>query len=72
MVRSDPCLLVETSVAWRLHDGLSQPRSELHDPVDLAWLTHSLNQLYMCTPHCRCMCIIVSTWLGGIYHEYTK
>ena len=46
MVRSDPCLLVETSVAYRLHGGLSQPRGELRNPGDLALLTHSLNWLY--------------------------
>ena len=46
LLRRDSCLLVETSVAHRLHGGLSQPRGELYNPGDLASLTHSLNQLY--------------------------
>ena len=46
-VHSDPCLLVETSVACRLHGGhISQPRGELRNSGDLASLTYSLNWLY--------------------------
>ena len=46
-VRSDPCLPVETSVAWWSFSAMLQ----LRNPGDLASLTHSLNVGY--TPHCR-------------------
>ena len=47
MVRSDPCLLVETPVTCRLHGGLSQPRGELHNPGDLALLAQFKSVIYL-------------------------